>query len=76
MKAYRLLRQHVYAVLTEYDLTPSYWSMLGIITEARDGIRQVDIARTMHVKAPLVTSMAKQLQGRDLIHSVQNQFWQ
>lgn len=74
MKAYRLLRQHVYAVLSEYDLTPSYWSMLGIIMEARDGVRQVEIARTMHVKAPLITNMAKHLQQRDIINSVQNQF--
>ncbi len=73
-KAYRILREHVYSVLTQYDLTPSYWSMLGVITIARNGIRQVEIAHTMHVKAPLVTIMAHQLQERGLIHRVQNQF--
>ncbi len=74
MKAHRLLREHTYNVLNEYDLTPTYWSMLGIIAEARDGVRQADIAYTLHVKAPLITTMARQLQERDIVQSVQNQF--
>lgn len=73
-QAYRLLREHVYAVLTKYDLTPTYWSMLGIIMEARDGVRQVEIANAMRVKAPLITAMSKQMQDRGIIQSVQNQF--
>ena len=73
-QAYRVLREHVYAVLNNYDLTPTYWSMLGVIHEARDGIRQVEIARLLHVKAPLITAMAKQLETRELVQSVQNQF--
>lgn len=73
-KAYRVLREHVYGVLTKYDLTPTYWSMLGIIIEARDGVRQAEIARLLHVKAPLVTNMAKELESLGLIKSVQNQF--
>src|ERR1700752_3058886 len=73
-KSYLLLREHVYNVLEEYDLTPSYWSMLGIIMAAKDGVRQVEIARTMHVKAPLVTAMSRQLREKGLVQSVQNQF--
>ncbi len=73
-QAYRLLREHVYAVLAKYDLTPTYWSMLGIIMEARDGVRQVEIANAMRVKAPLITAMSKQMQDRGIIQSVQNQF--
>lgn len=73
-QSYRLLREHVYAVLAQYELTPTYWSMLGIIMEARDGVRQVEIATILRVKAPLITAMAKQLQDRDIIQSVQNQF--
>src|SRR5580698_3480568 len=73
-KAYRVLREHVYEVLSEYDITPSYWSMIGIIMQARDGVRQAEIAQAMHVKAPLITIMARQLQERSIIQSVQNQF--
>jgi MarR family transcriptional regulator for hemolysin len=73
-RAYRLLREHVYSVLSEFDLTPTYWAMIGIIAEARDGVRQVEIAHNLHVKAPLVTNMARQLQDKGLVQSVQNQF--
>lgn len=73
-KAYRLLREYVYEALGEYDLKPSYWTMLGLLAQAKDGIRQVEIAHEMHVKAPLVTAMAKHLQDRQLVQSVQNQF--
>jgi MarR family transcriptional regulator for hemolysin len=73
-QAYRLLREHVYAVLAQYELTPTYWSMLGIILEARDGVRQVEIAKAMNVKAPLITAMSKQMESRNILQSVQNQF--
>jgi DNA-binding MarR family transcriptional regulator len=73
-KAYRLLREHVYSVLDQYELTPTHWSMLGIIMQARDGVRQVEIAHALHVKPPLVTAMVRQLQDRGIVQSVQNQF--
>jgi DNA-binding MarR family transcriptional regulator len=73
-KAYRLLRKHVHKVLLEYGIATMYWSMLGIILEAKDGIRQVEIANMLQVKAPLITNMSKDLQGRGLIKVVQNQF--
>lgn len=73
-KAYRLLRGHIYDTLSQYGLTPTYWSMLGLIIEARDGVRQVEIARDLHVKAPLVTAMTRQLEERGIVQSFQNQF--
>lgn len=73
-KAYRILREHVYIVLAEYDLTPTYWSMLGIIAEARNGVRQVEIAQALGVKAPLITTMARTLKKKGLILRAPNQF--
>ncbi|MDL2363013.1 MAG: MarR family transcriptional regulator [Patescibacteria group bacterium] len=73
-QAYRTLREHVYTVLEQYELTPTYWSMLGSIIEAKDGVRQVEIARELHVKAPLITAMAKHLEDRNIVQIVQNQF--
>jgi len=73
-KAYRLLRQEVVEVLSGYELTPTYWSMLGIIMESKDGIRQTDVAKHLQVKPPLVTMMTRELQTRGLIVSVTNQF--
>ncbi len=74
MRSYRLLRQHVVTVLNEYDLTPTHWSMLGIIFESRDGIRQTDVAKLLQVKPPLITMMTRELQDRGLIIAVVNQF--
>lgn len=73
-KAYAILRENVYDVLEKYDLIPSYWSMLGIIIEARDGIRQADIAKAMNVKPPLITVMVRKMQARGIVQTVQNQF--
>jgi DNA-binding MarR family transcriptional regulator len=73
-RAYALLRENVYSVLSKYDITPTYWSMLGIILEARDGIRQAEVARMMNVKAPLITLMAREMQNRGFLQSVHNQF--
>jgi DNA-binding MarR family transcriptional regulator len=64
----------VHEVLDEYDLTPSYWAMLGVIVDAHDGIRQAEIARTMHVKAPLITPMVHQLESRKIVQAIPNQF--
>ncbi len=73
-RAYRLLRQQVIDVLSVYNLTPTYWAMLGIIMDSRDGIRQTDVAKLLQVKPPLVTMMTRELQSRGLIISVTNQF--
>ncbi|MEO7364514.1 MAG: MarR family transcriptional regulator [Candidatus Saccharimonadales bacterium] len=73
-RAYRLLRQKVVEVLSGYELTPTYWAMLGIILESRDGIRQTDVAKQLQVKPPLVTMMTRELQNRGFIISVTNQF--
>jgi DNA-binding MarR family transcriptional regulator len=48
--------------------------MLGIILEARDGIRQSEIAHALKVKPPLITIMSRKLHQQQLIQSVQNQF--
>lgn len=73
-QAYSLLREHVYSVLSQYELTPTYWSMLGVIIQAKDGVRQAEVAQVMRVKAPLITVMARQMEQRGIIQSVQNQF--
>jgi MarR family transcriptional regulator, transcriptional regulator for hemolysin len=68
--AYRVLREHVRGVLEQYELSPADWSMLGVLAEAPDGIRQVEVARALRVKAPLVTTMARKLKRRGLISSL------
>jgi DNA-binding MarR family transcriptional regulator len=73
-RAYALLRENVYAVLSNYGITPTYWSMLGVIVEARDGVRQSEVAKAISVKPPLVTVMVRDLSKLGLVKTVQNQF--
>jgi DNA-binding MarR family transcriptional regulator len=73
-QAYRLLRSRVYDVLSEYHLTPTHWSMLGLIYEASNGLRASEIAASMHVKAPLVTMITRELISQKYVVSVPHQF--
>lgn len=67
MKAYRLLRGNVTSCLSAYDINPTGWVLLGIIREAKDGIRLVEVANFMNVKAPLVTTLVQDLIIKDLV---------
>lgn len=67
MKAYRTLRLRVAGCLERYDLTPTMWSLMGIVLQARDGIRLSEVARRLEVKAPLVTMLANTLLDRGYV---------
>ena len=70
VKAYRILRSHVYNCLSEYDLNPSHWSLLGIVVQADDGVRLAKVAELLGFKAPLITLMANELIDRNLIKRI------
>lgn len=67
MKAYRLLRGNVTGCLNNFDINPTGWVILGIIRETKDGVRLVEVANSMNVKAPLVTTLVQDLIAKDLI---------
>lgn len=67
MKAYRLLRMNVTSCLSQFGINPTSWVLLGIIRETKDGVRLVEVANTMNVKAPLVTTLVQDLIAKDLI---------
>jgi MarR family transcriptional regulator for hemolysin len=68
MKAARALRTAVYNCLSKYELTATSWSLLGIVYNARDGIRLAEVGQTIGVKAPLITMMANTLMERGYIN--------
>lgn len=72
-RAYAVLREHVKSVLEEFDLTPTSWSMIGIVSDARDGIRPAEVARVMNVKAPLITLLTRDIEARGIIQISSNQ---
>lgn len=67
MKAYRLLRANVTECLQVYGINATSWVLLGIIRETKDGIRLIEVANMMNVKAPLVTTLVQDLIAKDLI---------
>lgn len=73
-KAYAILRRNVYDVLSKYDITPTHWAMLGIIFSAKDGVRQIEVARALGVKPPLITVMVRDMEKKGIVQTVKNQF--
>ena len=67
MKAYRTLRQRVAGTLASHELTPTMWSLLGVVLHSRDGIRLSEVAHVLEVKAPLVTMLSHTLIERGYI---------
>jgi DNA-binding MarR family transcriptional regulator len=66
-QAHAAVRDSIYSILKEYDLTPSYWAILGASVNAEEGIRLANVAKLMGVKAPLVTMLANSLIEKNLI---------
>lgn len=60
-KAQRALRAIVVQSLDKHDLTPTEWTFLGAVSHAKNGIRLVELANRLGVKAPLITFMANGL---------------
>ena len=69
-RAHKAVRGRIYSVLEQYDLNPSYWSLLGITAAAPEGVRLASVAKQMDVKAPLVTMLANDLIAMDFITRV------
>jgi DNA-binding MarR family transcriptional regulator len=68
--AYRTLRGRIAACLQRFDLTPTTWSLLGIVMQARDGVRLNEVARILSVKAPLVTMLANELIDKGIVNRI------
>ena len=69
-QAHKLVRGRIYAILETYDLNPSYWSILSVVTAAPEGVRPANVAKAMDVKAPLVTMLSNDLIEKGLINRV------
>lgn len=72
-RAYRVLRARVYDCLEEFELNPTEWSLIGVVYEAKDGVRLSQVATALGVKAPLVTLLVDNLVKRDILQRIPNQ---
>lgn len=73
-KSHKALRDTVTRGLGKHDLSPTAWSFIGAVAHSPNGIRLVELAERLAVKAPFVTAMANDLVERGLIERVQHQF--
>ncbi|MDB5184720.1 MAG: MarR family transcriptional regulator [Candidatus Saccharibacteria bacterium] len=69
-QAHKAVRVHIYRILEQYGLNPSYWALLSAAVNSEEGIRLASVARLMDVKAPLITVLADDLLEMGLINRV------
>lgn len=70
VRAYRQLQAYVQGILAGFDLNPTQWSMLGLVYEAPNGLRVIDIAAKLSVEPSLVTMLSRSLLHRDILEKV------
>jgi DNA-binding MarR family transcriptional regulator len=71
-QAYSLLRHDVALSLKKFSLDPRLWSILCVVAQHPEGIRNNEIARMLHVKPALVTMRYKELIVKGLVSSQQH----
>lgn len=73
-KSSKALREAVARGLGKHELSPTAWSLLGAVASSPNGIRLVELAERLGVKAPFVTALTHDLVDRGLIERAQHQF--
>ena len=73
-KSYKALREAVTKGLAKHGLSPTAWTFLGAVAHAPNGMRLVELAERLGVKAPFVTALAHDLVERGLVERAQHQF--
>jgi DNA-binding MarR family transcriptional regulator len=56
-KAYRILKQHTDKKLTPFEISSTHWAFLGLLFDAKTGMRPSVIAEELGVEAPFVTRL-------------------
>jgi DNA-binding MarR family transcriptional regulator len=69
-QAHKLVRERIADILKPYGLTPTHWSVLGIVISAPEGVRLATVSKTLTVKAPLVTNLSTELIEIGLINRI------
>ena len=66
-KLNRLLKQRTTRSLEGTNINPPEWAMLGVLYDAKKGMRLSNLAEELGVEASFVTTMTKSLTKRDLV---------
>jgi DNA-binding MarR family transcriptional regulator len=66
-RAYQMVRLRIYAILGEYSMTPSHWSILGASFNSKNGIKVTDISEAMGVTISMVTMLVNELSEQGFV---------
>lgn len=64
-KEYRMLRTFLNELLKGYDISTTEWIIMGMLHE-RGGVRLADVAKSLDVEAPLITSLIEKLEKKEI----------
>jgi DNA-binding MarR family transcriptional regulator len=65
--AYKNIRDTINSVLNRFDLNTMQWIILGTLYENATGLRITDIAKSLQVEVPLITTLASPLMREGLV---------
>ncbi len=66
-KAYRVIHSHLSQVLDEHDLSMPEWTLLGLLSEHKNGVRLSEIASGLDVEPPFATNLVEQLVKKGIV---------
>ena len=66
-RAYRNLKQHKNAILKRHGLSMMQWMVLGLINDAKGGVRISDIAEQLDTTQAFATTTVNILEARDFV---------
>jgi MarR family transcriptional regulator for hemolysin len=67
VKSYKILQGRVAATLEAFNLSASEWSIIGIVSEHKNGLNLASIADVLGVEPPLVTILIEGLVRKNLV---------
>jgi DNA-binding MarR family transcriptional regulator len=70
-QAYSIIRNDVASGLQKFSLDPRLWSILCVVAQHKQGIRNNEIAKQLHVKPALVTMRYKELVDNKYVNVIQ-----
>lgn len=66
-KAYRVIHTHLSQVLEEHELSMPEWTLLGLLSEHKNGTRLSEIATYLDVEPPFATNLVEQLVKKGIV---------
>jgi MarR family transcriptional regulator for hemolysin len=66
-KAYRIMKQHTDKKLVPFEMSSTHWAFLGLLYDAKKGMRPGEIAEELGVEAPFVTRLLNEFTKKGFV---------